>query len=228
MCRSRAPRRCRRPAPGVPKVSRTVPKPEAVMPTVPAGFTVTTYAELQAPRMMVYAPNGDLFVSSPAANIDRCAARRQQRRHVRSVQRLCRGRSSGSRAGRTRPAATTAAGGSAGLLRTADESECADRAPRSRPGRSAAPGRWSRVRAGGQPPVRRPARGAARRQQPPGGGRGGPPCSAPMRRRARRRRSSCRRARANFARRSASPSMTAISTSATRRRSFATSTRTAI
>src|SRR5207248_5198714 len=39
-----------------------------VMPTVPAGFTVSVYAELQAPRLMVYAPNGDLFVSSPAAN----------------------------------------------------------------------------------------------------------------------------------------------------------------
>src|SRR4030095_3609885 len=37
-------------------------------PSVPAGFTVGVYAELQAPRMMVYAPNGDLFVSSPAAN----------------------------------------------------------------------------------------------------------------------------------------------------------------
>jgi len=45
----------------------TVPKPEAVMPTVPPGFTVSLFAELQAPRMMVYAPNGDLFVSSPAA-----------------------------------------------------------------------------------------------------------------------------------------------------------------
>jgi glucose/arabinose dehydrogenase len=58
------------PAPGTgsPKVSRTVPKPESAMPIVPAGFTVTTYAELQTPRMMVYAPNGDLFVSSPAAN----------------------------------------------------------------------------------------------------------------------------------------------------------------
>jgi glucose/arabinose dehydrogenase len=44
-----------------------VPKPEGLMPTVPAGFTVSVYAELQAPRMMVYAPNGDLFVSSPAA-----------------------------------------------------------------------------------------------------------------------------------------------------------------
>src|SRR5262245_49243304 len=51
-----------------PKQSRTIPKPESLMPTVPAGFTVTTYAELPAPRMMVYAPNGDLFVSSPAAN----------------------------------------------------------------------------------------------------------------------------------------------------------------
>ncbi len=29
---------------------------------------MSVYAELQAPRMMVYAPNGDLFVSSPAAN----------------------------------------------------------------------------------------------------------------------------------------------------------------
>jgi glucose/arabinose dehydrogenase len=38
------------------------------MPSVPAGFTVTTYAELPSPRMMVYAPNGDLFVSSPGTN----------------------------------------------------------------------------------------------------------------------------------------------------------------
>ena len=55
---------------GVAKPSRgtLVEKPAAVMPTVPAGFTVSVYAELQAPRLMVYAPNGDLFVSSPAAN----------------------------------------------------------------------------------------------------------------------------------------------------------------
>jgi glucose/arabinose dehydrogenase len=45
-----------------------VSKPEGVMPNVPQGFTITTYAELQAPRMMVYAPNGDLFVSSPQSN----------------------------------------------------------------------------------------------------------------------------------------------------------------
>ena len=56
------------PAAATPNFGRTVPKPEGVAPTVPAGFTVTSYAELQAPRMMVYAPNGDLFVSSPAAN----------------------------------------------------------------------------------------------------------------------------------------------------------------
>jgi glucose/arabinose dehydrogenase len=56
------------PGPASPKQSRTIPKPDGLMPIVPAGFTVTTYAELQAPRMMVYAPNGDLFVSSPAAN----------------------------------------------------------------------------------------------------------------------------------------------------------------
>ena len=48
--------------------SVNVPKPEGVMPTVPAGFTVSVYAEMAAPRMMVYAPNGDLFVSSPATN----------------------------------------------------------------------------------------------------------------------------------------------------------------
>ena len=45
-----------------------VPKPEGVLPIVPAGFTVSVYAEMPTPRMMVYAPNGDLFVSSPAAH----------------------------------------------------------------------------------------------------------------------------------------------------------------
>ena len=48
--------------------SMSVPKPEGTLPVVPAGFSVSVYAELQAPRMMVYAPNGDLFVSSPMAN----------------------------------------------------------------------------------------------------------------------------------------------------------------
>ncbi len=60
----------RLPPVAVPTPSRgsLVDKPAAVMPAVPAGFTVSIYAELQAPRMMVYAPNGDLFVSSPATN----------------------------------------------------------------------------------------------------------------------------------------------------------------
>src|SRR5438094_2553519 len=60
----------RLPAVAVPKPNfgTLVDKPATVMPTVPAGFTVSVYAELQAPRLMVYAPNGDLFVSSPAAN----------------------------------------------------------------------------------------------------------------------------------------------------------------
>jgi glucose/arabinose dehydrogenase len=60
---------------GLPPVAAATPsrgalvdKPAGVMPTGPAGFTVSVYAELRAPRMMVYAPNGDLFVSSPAAN----------------------------------------------------------------------------------------------------------------------------------------------------------------
>jgi glucose/arabinose dehydrogenase len=58
------------PAPGTasPKPSRPAPRPEGVMPSVPAGFSLSTYAELPSPRMMVYAPNGDLFVSSPGTN----------------------------------------------------------------------------------------------------------------------------------------------------------------
>jgi glucose/arabinose dehydrogenase len=56
------------PGPARPNRSQRVPKPEGMTPIVPAGFSVTSVAELQAPRMMVYAPNGDLFVSSPTAN----------------------------------------------------------------------------------------------------------------------------------------------------------------
>jgi glucose/arabinose dehydrogenase len=54
--------------PAQPKFGRTVPRPEGMLPKVPDGFTVSVFAELRAPRMMAYAPNGDLFVSSPAAN----------------------------------------------------------------------------------------------------------------------------------------------------------------
>jgi len=56
------------PGTGTRGISTRTAKPDSVMPKVPEGFGVSIYAELQAPRMMVYAPNGDLFVSSPAAN----------------------------------------------------------------------------------------------------------------------------------------------------------------
>jgi glucose/arabinose dehydrogenase len=56
------------PAAASPKPSRSVTRPDGMMPKAPAGFTVTSYAELRSPRMMVYAPNGDLFVSSPGTN----------------------------------------------------------------------------------------------------------------------------------------------------------------
>ena len=53
-----------------PNPSRVVPRPESTMPKVPAGFTVDIYADnIQAPRMMEWAPNGDLFVSQTAPNI---------------------------------------------------------------------------------------------------------------------------------------------------------------
>jgi glucose/arabinose dehydrogenase len=54
--------------PAQPKFGRTVPRPDGMLPKVPDGFTVSVYAELQAPRMMVLSPNGDLFVSSPTTN----------------------------------------------------------------------------------------------------------------------------------------------------------------
>jgi glucose/arabinose dehydrogenase len=64
------PRADRLPPVSVPSPNRgnMVDKPANVMPTVPAGFTLSVYAEIEAPRLMVYAPNGDLFVSSPATN----------------------------------------------------------------------------------------------------------------------------------------------------------------
>ena len=56
------------PATASPKPSRAVARPEGMSPKAANGFTVTVAADLRAPRMMVYAPNGDLFVSSPGAN----------------------------------------------------------------------------------------------------------------------------------------------------------------
>src|SRR3954453_4794111 len=57
-----------RPATPTANQSRRVPQPPGISPTLPAGFSVASYAELRGPRMMVYAPNGDLFVSSPSTN----------------------------------------------------------------------------------------------------------------------------------------------------------------
>jgi len=57
------------PVPGTPNFGSVAPRPDGAELKVPAGFTVSVYAEnLTTPRYMVYAPNGDLFVSSFAGN----------------------------------------------------------------------------------------------------------------------------------------------------------------
>ena len=56
------------PQPATANGSQRIPQPEGILPTVPDGFSVSSYTEVRGPRMMVYAPNGDLFVSSPTTN----------------------------------------------------------------------------------------------------------------------------------------------------------------
>jgi glucose/arabinose dehydrogenase len=56
------------PSPATANGSQRIPRPEGTLPLVPDGFSVASYAELRGPRMMVFAPNGDLFVSSPTTN----------------------------------------------------------------------------------------------------------------------------------------------------------------
>ena len=52
-----------------PNPSRVVSRPEGAMPKVAAGFTADIYADnIQGPRMMEWAPNGDLFVSQTSTN----------------------------------------------------------------------------------------------------------------------------------------------------------------
>jgi len=52
-----------------PNFGSVVARPDAAMPKVPAGFTVELYADDVAnARMMVFAPNDDLFVSEPSQN----------------------------------------------------------------------------------------------------------------------------------------------------------------
>ena len=54
--------------PSVDNGAHQVPRPEGTMPKVPAGFVVEQYAaNLQNPRKMVLAPNGDLFIAESGA-----------------------------------------------------------------------------------------------------------------------------------------------------------------
>ena len=157
------------PAPGTgsPKVSRTVPKPEAVMPTVPAGFTVTTYAELPRPRMMVHAPNGDLFVSSPGDNIIVVLRDSNNDGRFEACSVFAAGDPPGAgRGGRGLPPPPPLAvpPGCSGAL-TNPNAPPAPAAPAAAPqaGAPAAGAPGGGQRAAGPPP------------QPPGGGRGAPP-----------------------------------------------------
>ncbi len=47
--------------------SSIAPRPEGALPQVPAGFTVTAFAQLDGPRLIQVAPNGDIFVAETAA-----------------------------------------------------------------------------------------------------------------------------------------------------------------
>jgi glucose/arabinose dehydrogenase len=52
-----------------PNPGQNIPRPEGAMPKVPAGFTVDVYFDnIQQPRMMEWAPNGDLFVTQTQSN----------------------------------------------------------------------------------------------------------------------------------------------------------------
>src|SRR5262245_23568989 len=58
------------PTPARPNFGSVVPKPATAQLKVPQGFAVDTYADnLPAARLMVWAPNGDLFVSQSNSNI---------------------------------------------------------------------------------------------------------------------------------------------------------------
>ena len=182
------------PAPGTgsPKVSRTVPKPEGVLPTVPAGFTVTTYAELLAPRMMVYAPNGDLFVSSPQANTIVVLRDANNDGNFEACGVYASGPAPGAGRGRGGPPPATAVPpGCAGPLTNPNVAPAPAAAPPAPP----APQRQGGAAAGGgQAPAAPGAPGAGRGAGalqagpggPPGGGRGpsvlgadAPACAAP-------------------------------------------------
>jgi glucose/arabinose dehydrogenase len=55
--------------PSVDNGPRGVPRPEGALPKAPAGFTVNLFADgLRNPRVLVTAPNGDVFVAESRAN----------------------------------------------------------------------------------------------------------------------------------------------------------------
>src|SRR5262247_4289388 len=54
--------------PSVRNTAQVVPKPDSAQLKAPAGFSVSVYADnLQGPRTMLYAPNGDLFIAQSRA-----------------------------------------------------------------------------------------------------------------------------------------------------------------
>lgn len=58
------------PSPARPNPGQNIPRPEGAMPKAPAGFTVDVYFDnIQGPRIMEWAPNGDLFVSQTQPNV---------------------------------------------------------------------------------------------------------------------------------------------------------------
>lgn len=58
------------PGKGTPNFGSVVAPPDGAMPTAPAGFTVSLYADdMQGARMMTLAPNGDLFVAQSSRNV---------------------------------------------------------------------------------------------------------------------------------------------------------------
>ena len=58
------------PTPARPNFGSVVPRPANAQLKAPQGFTVDVYAEnVPGARLMVYAPNGDLFVTQTAANM---------------------------------------------------------------------------------------------------------------------------------------------------------------
>ena len=56
--------------PAVENSSKTIPRPADAVPQVPKGFSVSVFADhLSNPRWMAVAPNGDVFLAQPDANI---------------------------------------------------------------------------------------------------------------------------------------------------------------